>query len=282
MFVLMKINLRTAPRRFVLAVCFYVLSSNASFAQSSPVQYQAWSGSAELYLHAVLRQFTTATANGFQGRTQLPPGELYKLLEFLASARGSVEYGRIGLLVDGAYLRVGRQVSTNFAGGLFSGVGKISASMGVYDLAMRYRFGRHESDDSQTGTGTFTPYAGVRIVSLWADVDAEVTGPFGYDMKDQGEVQRTWAQPLVGLSGSIVVLPNLRVFARADAGGFGLAGLQDFSGNAQVGLGYALFPSLRTNVSWRYRRLAWKSRELPANGFSNDQNGIEMGLKFLF
>jgi hypothetical protein len=278
----MKISLRQVSLPTAIAALFCIVVSTASYAQSSTDQQPTWSGSAEPYLHAVMKQFTTATADGFQGRTSLPPTEFFKLLEFLASARGSIERGRMGMMVDASYLRVGKQFSTNLAGGLFTGAGQITAGMGVYDVAFRYRLGELESDDTQAGIWTVIPYAGVRIIDLWADIDAEVMGPFGYDQKDQGDVERIWAQPLIGISGSIVVLPNLRAFARADAGGFGLAGLQDFSGNAQLGLGYAVLPSLRTNVSWRYRKLAWKTRELPANGLTNDQNGIEVGLKFLF
>lgn len=265
----------------VTAVLF-TLVSTATFAQSSAEPENSWTGSAEPYLHIPFKQFTTVTVNDFHARTQLPPKDLYSLLQFIGNVRGHIERGRVGLMIDGAYLRVAGQASRNIAGGLFTGVGNITASMGVYDAAVRYRFGKHELDDSQAGSGTLITYAGVRIIDLWSAVVSEITGPFGYDSKDQGEVDRTWAQPLIGVSGSLVVVPNLRVFARADAGGFGLSGLQDYTGNAQLGLAYALCPSLRTNVSWRYRQLAWKSWELPRNGLTNDQNGIEVGLKFLF
>lgn len=282
MFVLMKNILRRRLLRLLVAGCVCLAGFAATNAQSQGEQEHVWSGSAEPYMHITMKQFSTVTASDFEGRTQLPSNELMKLLEFIGSARGSIERGHMGLMVDAAYLRLGRQFSTNLAGGLFSGEGRITLSLGVYDAAFRYRFGRPEADATESGTATVVGYAGVRVIDLWADIDAEVKGPFGYEMKDKGEVERIWAQPLIGVSGSVIVAPNLRAFARADAGGFGLAGVRDFSGNAQLGLGYALCPSLQTNLSWRYRRLVWKSWDRPAYGFSNDQNGIEVGLKFLF
>jgi len=282
MFVRMKNTLRTLWLRTLVATAFYAAASIAAYAQGPQQQEPVWTGSAEPYIHVAMKQFSTVTANDFQGRTQLPPGQLRKLLEFIGSVRGSIERENLGLMIDAAYVRLGSQFSTNIAGGLFTGEGRISLSLGVYDAAVRYRFGIPEADARESGTATVVVYAGVRVIDLWADIDAEVKGPFGYEMKDKGEVERVWAQPLIGVSGSVVLLPNLRVFARADAGGFGLEGLQDCSGNAQLGLGYALCPSLQTNLSWRYRRLAWKSFDEPTYGFTNDQKGFDLGQNFWF
>jgi len=249
MFAMMKNIQRPTLILSHLIALFCVIAVVATQAQTQTEQQHVWSGSAEVYLHATMKQFSTVTANDFEGRTQLPPNELRKLLEFIGSTRGSIERGELGFMVDAAYLRIGKQFSTNFADDLFSGAGRITLSLGVYDAAVRYRFGNGESDASKPGTGNVVTYAGVRVIDLWADIDAEIQGPFGLSFRDQGEAERIRAQPLLGVSGSVVLLPNLRAFARADAGGFGLAGIQDFSGNAQVGLGYTLCASLQTNLS---------------------------------
>jgi hypothetical protein len=62
----------------------------------------------------------------------------------------------------------------------------------------------------------------------------------------------------------------------------GLGGQQDLSGNAQVGLGYAIGDNTDLNLSWRYMGLKWNNGDQQANGFSVNMNGIEVGVKFFF
>jgi hypothetical protein len=47
-------------------------------------------------------------------------------------------------------------------------------------------------------------------------------------------------------------------------------------------LGYALGNNTDLNVSWRYQGIAWNNGATRSTGFSTDQNGIEIGLKFFF
>ncbi|NBU76893.1 MAG: hypothetical protein EBS30_17035 [Planctomycetes bacterium] len=72
------------------------------------------------------------------------------------------------------------------------------------------------------------------------------------------------------------------MFARADIAGFGLSGSEDLSGNAQVGLAYAVGNNTQLRISWRYFGINYDNGKNPDNGFSSYQNGLEFGVKMFF
>jgi opacity protein-like surface antigen len=80
----------------------------------------------------------------------------------------------------------------------------------------------------------------------------------------------------------VFLSPRLRLFARADLGGFGVNNSNDYSWNAQAGLGYAIGNSTQLNLSWRYLHLGGSNDQNPENAYNIDQNGIEAGVKFFF
>jgi hypothetical protein len=221
---------------------------------------------------------------GFEAQTDLGPGQILNLLQFAASARASVERERLGVLVDLAYNRVGAERSRNTSQGLLTGTSTVTSSTGVYDIAVRYRFGQREAALGQPGQWSLIPYAGVRLLQARLDVEAELkgNGSRGLRYRNEGSLQRLWAQPLLGTQAELVLAPRLRLFARGDVGGFDLAGARDLSGNGQVGLGYAIGNNTDLNVSWRYQGIAWSNGAERATAFTNDQNGLEVGLKFFF
>ena len=132
------------------------------------------------------------------------------------------------------------------------------------------------------GQFSLIPYAGIRVIDAQMDVAAQVDLGNILSVQRQGNFGRTWAQPLLGTQASLFLSPRLRAFARADIGGFGLGGAKDLSGNAQIGLGYAVGNSTDLNVSWRYFGLDYNNGDKPDSGFSSYQNGLEIGLKFFF
>jgi hypothetical protein len=249
-------------------------------AASSP----SWRGTVELYGFAPLRTTGTARLRGFEADVDLDLGDVLSALEWATYVRGSVERERWGLLTDLSYVRLGGSGATTGPAGRLTGKAEVSDSLGIYDLALRYRFGEPEAAIGEKGSFTLIPYAGVRVIDVDLDVDVQVqgTGPLGLSLERQGNFGRTWAQPLVGLQGSVFLSPRLRAFARADIGGFGLSGDQDLSGNAQVGLGYAIGNNTNLNLSWRYLGVKYRNDRNPSSGFSNYENGIEVGLKFFF
>jgi hypothetical protein len=157
----------------------------------------------------------------------------------------------------------------------------VATTQGIYDFALRYRFGERERAISTPGAVTVIPYAGVRVVDLGLETTNEFEGPLLQSARSFSFGDPI-AQPLVGLQGQVFLTPRLRLFARGDLGGFGTNGAVDMSGNAQAGVGYAIGNSTQLNVSWRYLYLARDNGESPSTAYAIDQNGFEVGVKFFF
>lgn len=241
-----------------------------------------WAGTLELYGFGPLRITGDTTVRGFSAATDLTLGEALPALEFGFSLRGALERDRLGLLTDLSYVRTGTEKARTIAtsgGDGFSGKGSVGTEFGVYDLALRYRFGDREAAVDRPGHFSLIPYAGVRLVQAELAVKADLND--GQRVRE-GSLDRLWLQPLLGTQASVVLTPRLRAFARADIAGFGLSGSRDLSGNAQLGIGYAIGNSTDLNLSWRYFGIDYDNGKKRDNGFSSYQNGIELGVKFFF
>lgn len=258
-------------------------AADPAASSTAPPAADPWAATVELYGFAPLRTTGETTVRGFSTETDLSLGEALPLLEFGMALRASVERDRLGLLTDLSYVRLGaertRTIETPGPGGL-SGRGELTTIQGVYDVALRYRFGEREAAIGRAGHFSVIPYAGIRIVQAELGVLADLND--GRLVKE-GTLDRVWVQPLLGTQAGVFVSPRLQLFARADVGGFGLSGSQDLSGNAQLGLAYAVGNNTQLRISWRYFGIAYNNGETPDdNGFTSNQNGIELGLKVLF
>jgi hypothetical protein len=257
-------------------------STNQAAQPASP-----WASTIELYGFApITTTGTTTVSNGtrnFSAETDLNLGDVLSKLKWATSLRGSIEKDRLGLLVDLDYVKLGQYESTTSRRGIFTGSADVTATQGIYDLALRYRFGDREAAVGKPGQFSLIPYAGIRIIDAQLDVGAQIQGSGGrVSFQRQGNFGRTWVQPLLGTQATIFMSPRLRAFARADIGGFGLSGSEDLSGNAQVGLGYAVGNNTDLNISWRYAGINYNTGDIPDSGYSSYRNGFEIGLKFFF
>ena len=277
-----------------------------------------WAGTVELYGLAPLSTNGTATIRGLSTDFDLDLGQVLQPLTALASLRGSVEYGRLGLLSDLSYLSLQGAQGVSRGGlnadGSFGPLGRKSASLaigstsinasmglvqGVYDLALRYRFGERETAVARPGSFSVIPYAGVRLVSVQYNLGLEgqgsgssitVSGPNNSFSLNRpagsftryGELSSTVAQPLLGSQAMLFLSPRLRLFARGDIGGFGIDQPENLSWNAQAGFGYAIGNSTQLNLSWRLLHLGGSNGAPQPNSFDVNENGIEAGVKFFF
>jgi len=252
----------------------------------APSPASPWAGTVELYGFAPIRSTGTTTVpvrnTSFSTDTDLSLGDVLSKLKWATSIRGSIENERIGLLTDLSYVKLGQYNSTTGQRGIFTGQAEVTAVQGIYDLALRYRFGDRETAVGQPGQFSVIPYAGIRIIDAQLDVSAQVDVGNVISFQREGSFGRTWVQPLIGTQATVFLSPRLRAFARADIGGFNLSGTDDLSGNAQIGLGYAIGNSTDLNISWRYLGLDYNNGDTPDSGFSSYQNGVEIGLKFFF
>ena len=243
-----------------------------------------WSGSVELYGFTPLRTTGTTTINGFESAVDLDLGDILSALDWATFVRGSVERGRWGVLTDLSYVKLGVQNGTTTPRGRITANTDISSTQGIYDLAVRYRLGDPESALAKPGSYSLIPYMGVRVIDVGLDVRAQLrgNGPRQIVLGAERSFDRTWAQPMAGIQGTYFLSPKLRAFARADIGGFDFSGAKNVSGNAQIGLGYAVGNNTDLTLSWRYLGLQYGNGDTPASGFTSYQNGIEAGVKFFF
>ena len=254
---------------------------------ATPAKAEPWRSSVELYGPVPLRLDTTTTVVTQNNRSVtteavLNLGQVLDNLQWITAVRGSVEKGRWGVLTDLSYTELGQEDGATTPNGLLTGRASVNVSQGIYDLAVRYRFGEPEAAVGTPGQFSLIPYAGIRVIDAQMDVAAQVDLGNILSVQRQGNFGRTWAQPLLGTQASLFLSPRLRAFARADIGGFGLGGAKDLSGNAQIGLGYAVGNSTDLNISWRYCGVDYNNGDNPDSGFSSYQNGLEIGLKFFF
>ncbi|MFM7393364.1 MAG: hypothetical protein ACKO22_03125 [Cyanobium sp.] len=223
--------------------------------------------------------------------TDVGLGSILERLTGIFYLRGSVEYNRIGIQTDLSYVGLGGQTATSVTRKrpFFPDLPQpgrtlktqVSVTQGIYDFALHYRFGERERGISTPGAVTVIPYAGVRVVDLGLETINTFNGPLQQTSRDFSFGDPI-AQPLVGLQGQVFMPPRLRLFARGDLGGFGANGMVDMSGNAQVGMGYAIGNSTQLNLSWRYLYLACDNGNTPSSTITIDQNGIEVGVKLFF
>jgi len=242
-----------------------------------------WSGTLELYGFAPLRSTGSTTINGLTANYDLSFSDVLPSLQFAAAARGRIEYDRTGLLTDLSYVNIGNSASTLVGRrDQFNAGASLNQQQGIYDIALSYRLGAKESAIGKSGQFSVIPYAGVRIINMKLGLDLSLEGSRNRSFSASRDYGITWAQPLIGTQASIFLSPKLRVFARGDIGGFDLGGSKDLSGNAQVGLGYAIGNNTDINLSWRYLGIAYGNGTDQGNSFDTYQNGVELGVKFFF
>jgi hypothetical protein len=242
-----------------------------------------WSGTLELYGFAPLRSTGSTTINGLTANYDLSFSDVLPSLQFAAAARGRIEYDRTGLLTDLSYVNIGNSASTLVGKrDQFNAGASLNQQQGIYDVALSYRLGAKESAIGKSGQFSVIPYAGVRIINMKLSLDLSLEGSRNRGFSASRDYGITWAQPLIGTRASLFLSPKLRVFARGDIGGFDLGGSKDLSGNAQVGLGYAIGNNTDINLSWRYLGIAYGNGTDQGNSFDTYQNGVELGVKFFF
>ncbi len=243
-----------------------------------------WAATIDLYGFAPIRTTSTIAIKGVDASSDVSLAEVLRALKAVGYVRATLEKGRLGLLTDLSYVRVGGQAARTGPRGLFTGEASVNQSQGIYDIALRYRFGDREAAIGKPGQYSIIPYAGIRIVDLGLDLDVGVAGNglFGVSKVREGNFGRTWVQPLIGTEATVFVSPRLRAFVRGDLGGFGLSGAQDISGNGQVGLGYAIGNNTDLNVSFRYLGLNYNNGAERASGYVTSQTGFQVGVKFFF
>jgi len=158
------------------------------------------SGTVELYGFAPLRTIGTTTIRGQEAEVDQDLGQILDILRFAASARGSIEKNLVGLQADLWYTNLGDSAASLVGPRqLFTTTADVGQTLGIYDVALRYRFGERESAIGKPGAYSVIPYAGIRLIDGRLNLAATLDGPFGRTLLEPSRnLQRTWVQPLVG------------------------------------------------------------------------------------
>ena len=161
----------------------------------------------------------------------------------------------------------------------------------LVDLAVRYRAGDVQRPKMDQGSFSFVGFAGARLVdgTIKTDIDVELSasyeGPILQAERSKKQSfseswSHTWVQPLIGMHATYAFSPEWQAFVYADAGGFGLAGEKDLSGNAQAGIAYAVGNSTQISLSYKVFGLEYSAYGND-NGYKTFSHGPNIGLRFL-
>lgn len=245
-----------------------------------------WRFTVEPFGYAPLQVTGRTTLKGVRTNIKLSLWDVLDVLNGYIPFRASAEYKRFGLMSDTFFFNVSAAGGKTLAleGAPLSEDASVGLQQGLYDLAFRYRLGAPESALGERGQVTIIPYAGARLISTVLDIGADFTSLERQTFRSFNGNQ-TWVQPLIGAKASVFLSPRLQAFARADIGGFGLAGGQDISGNVQGGLRYAIGNNTDLSLSYRYFGVNWNDGASDARdrfGYHITFNGIESSIRFLF
>jgi len=161
----------------------------------------------------------------------------------------------------------------------------------LIDLALRYRAGDVQRPRMDKGSYSFVGFAGARIVdgTIRTDVDIKLSATYEDSILEAERSKKqsfgdswshTWVQPLIGMHATYAISPDWQAFVYADAGGFGLAGEKDLSGNAQAGIAYAVGNSTQLSLSYKVFGLEYSAYGND-HGYKTLSHGPNIGLRVL-
>ncbi|MEO3432782.1 hypothetical protein [Inquilinus sp. CAU 1745] len=162
--------------------------------------------------------------------------EIFEHLDFAFMAVAEARHGRVGALVDVAYLPLSADGTT--PGAHFGDVDVDNTTFfGTFSLGYR------AFDDP---AGTVDVLAGVRA---WS-VDNDVTFTAGLLPQVETGVSESWVDPVVGLRGQVDLGSRFFASAYGDIGGFGV--VSDLTWQVYGGVGYRFSDFIAGQIGYRH------------------------------
>ena len=240
----------------------------------------------------------TVKVDGNSNTGNLSLNDILENVASIATVRAGVEYGRWGLqtgIFHGAVdFNDSASAYTTSEGLTLRGDvdGDFHLDQTLIDLAVRYRAGDVNRPRMDEDSFSFVGFAGARIVdgTIKTDVDIKLSAtyedPTIYVKESEkrsfgNSWSHTWVQPLIGMHATYAFNPDWQAFVYADAGGFGLAGEKDLSGNAQAGVSYSIGNSTQISLSYKVFGLEYSAYGND-NGYKTFSYGPNIGLRILF
>jgi opacity protein-like surface antigen len=198
-------------------------------------------------------------------KTSVNPGDILSALKFAGMVAGEVHYGRIGLLHDTIYSKLGDGGTTS--GPLQASV-DVDVEMLINTTALGYQV---YVEDGKL----IEPFAGVRYVDIETDVTVKGGGPAA--ISASADAKLDWWDPVIGLRGRMPLTEKLTAAGFVDIGGFGVG--SEFTWEVFVGLDYAISERFSSNLGFRYLSINYEASKAD---IKMDQYGPVLGMTVRF
>lgn len=180
----------------------------------------------------------TSKSSGGSANTSISGGDVLEALKFAFMMSGEVHYGRVGILLDTVYSKLGQDGNLS---GPFSSEVDIDLEMLLVTTAVSYQV------YVENGR-LIEPYVGVRYVNTKFDVAVTGGGPLG--LGNSADVKAHWWDPLIGVRGRLPLTDQLTLAGSANIGGFGAG--SELTWEIFAGLDYAFNERFSANAGFRY------------------------------
>jgi len=171
--------------------------------------------------------------------------DILENLNYSMMVEGEARKGRFGVYVNANYTALS---DDNKAAGLRI---RANAQLAYAGAGAYYRLGPWSLDDEAGGSGpqlVVDPFAGARYTYLNARLKIRNGGP-------QGEQDKHWVDPIIGLRGILQITPKWSVTALGDVGGFGVGSDLTWQAAGMVGYRFGLFGENNARFLAGYRAL---------------------------
>jgi hypothetical protein len=203
---------------------------------------------------------------GARGRTRdvdMSFGDVIENLNLGIMGAFEARKGRFVFVNDLMWIKLGEERDT--PGQLFSSV-KVGVNLLLWDPEAGYRV--YQSD-----RGSVDVLGGARLMSVETNINFREGILPASDVSER----KTWATPVVGVRGTLNVLPKVFLATKFDIGG-GLGA--DFTTQFYGGAGYRITPKIALVGGYRFLKTDYDSEA--GFLFDTDMNGILVGAKFTF
>lgn len=182
-------------------------------------------------------------------RVNTGPIDVLRNLNWGFFARGEIQRGRWGLLLDGFYARFSANASP--PGPLYSSAGAV-LQQSIDSAVLAFQIWKRENF-------TLDAYAGARLYYMGLDLSATVensrfnsaaAAALNRQLPTEAGGQRTWIDPVLGMRGTTRFTRQLFATAQADVGGFGAG--SDIAFFTQATLGVNLTRQVSLEFGYRY------------------------------
>ncbi|WP_146141319.1 outer membrane protein [Stenomitos frigidus] len=278
------------------------LTAQAASPFNSDVAQERWQFLVEPYLFVPFDVKADITVRGRKASLEAGLGELFELDRiFAASLRLEARKNRLGFIVDGSYLSVGkdgnldvtipaaalRPYGINTDVNLNAGV-SANVHQGVLDLAVFYRvidqsLGRNPGSNPYPRL-TAEPILGVRLNWLGQEIDVGSIRIGGINIPNQDvKLSAFFAEPMLGFRAGLELSDRWGVGIRADVSGFNINADRDFTWNLLIGTQYRLSSKVALQLAYRFTKFEYQDgKGTDRLGLDLRQQGLWLGAVFSF